>query len=255
MEPFQNEQEPVVESEQSPPGQEITNPLGMGVCSVDEIVDRVRAFRQMNSGSIRQRFILSREDIPDPENDKNFLLSRGDEIDLNQAKNLVKLLPPGYFIKTYQPDEGITIISDSLSQEGASLTMEIYNRIYGLGGGKYEAFIDVVDSFSEFLRLVQKALFPRLILVGSISADRLEMEHVHFIRAKKFDEFFRIMEVSDSRWKPAGFFSRIKQVKIPPSQATGRDKKKESAIVVPPMEYDEFQRSVIREYTKPYFFE
>ena len=73
---------------------------------------------------------------------------------------LKRAFKPTHTFKTFQPDEGIVILSDMSTPAGISLSMDLVTQIMNIGGGAYEAFIDRVDSFKELNTLLQKALFP-----------------------------------------------------------------------------------------------
>ena len=92
--------------------------------------------------------------------------------------------------------------------------MDIVTQIMNIGGGAYEGFIDRVDSFTDFLNLLKKALFPKLLIIGYIPPDRLESEKVNFVRAKRVDHYIRAIELTHSAMKPQPYFPKIKQVHI-----------------------------------------
>jgi hypothetical protein len=141
--------------------------------------------------------------------------------------------------KTFQPDEGIVIISDMASPEGVGLTMDIVTQIMNLGGGAYEGFIDRVDSFTDFINHLKKALFPKLIIIGYIPQERLQSEIINFVRVKRIDNYLRVLELTHSSLKPVGYFPKIKQI----------------AITDDPRSWGRFVVDIIREYTKPYLIE
>lgn len=214
------------------------NPLRIGICSLDELEEKIKSFRIMNQSALKKRYILSREQVLD-QNDQPILEKSG-EIDISRAKLLRRNFSGGHIFKSFQPDEGIVIISDMSSSEGISLGMDIVTQIMNIGGGAYEGFIDRVDSFADFLNLLKKALFPKLILIGYIPPDRLELEKVNYIRAKRVDHYIRTIEITHSLLKPQPYFPKSKQVEI-----TTEDPKSWARLII----------EIIREYTKPYFIE
>ena len=215
------------------------NPLRIGVCTLDELEEKIKAFRIMNQTALKKRYILSRENVSIPESGSS-ILQKSSEIDISRAKLLRRHFQGGFSLKTFQPDEGIVIISDMSGMEGISLSMDLVTQIMNLGGGAYEGFIDRVDSFSDFLNLLKKALFPKLVIIGYLPPERLEMERMNFIRAKKVDQYIRAMELTHSALKPKPYFPKLKQVAIDTED---------------PKSWARFIVEVIREYTKPYFTE
>lgn len=214
------------------------NPLRIGICTLDELEEKVRSFRIMNQSALKKRYILSREQVMSQSNDK--ILGKSEEIDISKAKLLRRNFSGGHTFKTFQPDEGIVIISDMGSMEGISLGMDIVTQIMNIGGGAYEGFIDRVDSFGDFLNLLKKALFPRLILIGYIPQDRLDHEKLNFIRSRRIDNYIRAIEITHTTIKPRPYFPQIKQVHINPE-----DSKSWGRLIV----------EIVREYTKHYFIE
>lgn len=214
------------------------NPLRIGICSLDELEEKVRAFRIMNQTALKKRYILSREQVFDQNTNK--ILNKSEEIDISKAKLLRRNFAGSTTFKTFQPDEGLVIISDMSSPEGISLGMDIVTQIMNIGGGAYEGFIDRVDSFGDFLNLLKKALFPRLILIGYIPPDRIDHEKINFIRARRVDNYIRAIEITHSIMKPKPYFPNIKQVMINPE-----DPKSWGRLIV----------EIVREYTKHYFIE
>lgn len=214
------------------------NPLRIGVCTLDELEEKVRAFRIMNQSALKKRYILSREQIIDQ--GQNKILNKSEEIDISKAKLMRRNFAGSKVFKTFQPDEGIVIISDMSSPEGISLGMDIVTQILNIGGGAYEGFIDRVDSFGDFLNLLKKALFPRLVLIGYIPPDRIDHEKINYIRAKRIDNYIRSIEITHTVVKPRAYFPKIKQVEITPE-----DSKSWGRLII----------EIVREYTKHYFIE
>lgn len=214
------------------------NPLRIGVCNLDELEEKVKAFRVMNQSALKKRYVLSREVITAPGG--QVVLQKSSEVDISRAKLLRRHFPNDVSFKTFQPDEGIVIISDMSSPEGISLSMDIVTQIMNIGGGAYEGFIDRVDSFTDFLNLLKKALFPKLVIIGYIPPDRLEMEKINFVRAKRVDHYIRAIELTHSTMKPQPYFPKIKQVHIDTAD---------------PKSWGRFIIEIVREYTKPYFIE
>lgn len=213
------------------------NILKIGYNSLYEIEEKVKAFRVMNQNAAKKRFIISRENIRD--NVGKILLQKASEIDLSATMLLRRKFKPDTVFKIFQPDEGIVIISDMTTMEGVTLTMDIVTQIMNLGGGAYEGFIDRVDSFTDFINHLKKALFPKLIIIGYIPKDRIQTEIINFVRVKRIDNYLRVLELTHSEYKPAGYFPKIKQV----------------AITEDPKSWGRFVVDIIREYTKPYLTE
>lgn len=214
------------------------NVLQIGFCSLDEIEERVKSFRMMNQNASKKRFIISREDIKDQSG--KMILSKAAEIDISAAKLLRRNFKGSHVFKTFQPDEGIVIISSMDSMEGVSFTMDIVTQIMNLGSGAYEGFIDRVDSFADFLNLLKKNLFPKLVIIGYIPKESLQNEMVNFVRLKKMDSYLRTIELTHSTFKPQSYFPKIKQVNI-----SSEDAKSWGRFVI----------EIIREYTRSYLVE
>ncbi|MCB1316735.1 MAG: hypothetical protein KDK34_21655 [Leptospiraceae bacterium] len=214
------------------------NPLRIGMCSLDELEEKIKAFRIMNQSALKKRYVLSREVVTVPGG--QVILQKSTEIDISRAKLLRRHFPGNHMFKSFQPDEGIVIISDMSSPEGISLSMDIVTQIMNIGGGAYEGFIDRVDSFTDFLNLLKKALFPKLIIIGYIPPERLEMEKINFVRARRVDHYIRAIELTHTQMKTQAYFPKIKQVQIDTSD---------------PRSWGRFIIEIVREYTKPYFVE
>ena len=214
------------------------NPLRIGMCSLDELEEKIKAFRIMNQSALKKRYILSRDVLKSPTGE--VILQKSSEIDISKAKLLRRHYQGDFSLKSFQPDEGIVIVSDMTNPEGIALSMDIVTQIMNLGGGAYEGFIDRVDSFTDFLNLLKKALFPKLMIIGYLPPDRLEMEKINFLRAKKVDTYIRALELTHDTMKPKPYFPKAKQVHIDTSD---------------PKSWGRFIIEVVREYTKPYFIE
>lgn len=214
------------------------NVLKIGFCTLDELEEKVKAFRVMNQNAVKKRYILAREPILDSNN--KVIIQKAQEIDVSAAKLLRRHYKGDHIIKTFQPDEGIVIISDMDTPEGISFTMDIVTQIMNLGGGAYEGFIDRVDSFNDFLELLKKNLFPKLIIVGYIPKEKLQNETINFVRIKKIDNYIRVVELTHTVFKPQPYFPKIKQIPISQND---------------PKSWGRFVIEIIREYTRPYFVE
>ena len=234
----ENEKEKENENEnESKPS--VDNPLRMGVCTLDELEERIKAFRVMNQSALKKRYIISREDVLIP-GTSDAILQRGMEIDISRAKLMRRHFQAGHIFKSFQPDEGIVIVSDMNKMEGIPLTMDVVTQIMNLGHGAYEGFIDRVDNFGDFLNLLKKALFPKLMLIGYLSPETLESEKLNFARIRRVDQYIRVIEITHNKFKPRPYFPRLKNIHIDTA-----DSKSWSRFVV----------EIIREYTKLYFVE
>lgn len=214
------------------------NPLRIGVCSLDELEEKVKAFRIMNQTALKKRYVLSREDIITSAGET--IVQKRSEVDISRAKLMRRHFQGDKILKTFQPDEGIVIISDMSTAEGIPLSMDLVTQVMNLGGGAYEAFIDRVDSFSDFLNLLKKALFPRLVIIGYLPGDRLDVEQMNFLRARKIDQYMRVIELTHTAFKPKPYFTKVKHIAIDISE---------------PKTWGRFIIELVREYTKPYFVE
>jgi len=215
------------------------NVLKIGFATLDEIEEKVKAFRVMNQNAIKKRYIISRDPIFEPGTAK-ILLQKAQEIDVSATKLLRRHFKGSDQFKVFQPDEGLVIISDMSTMEGVGFSMDIVTQIMNLGGGAYEGFIDRVDSFEDFIELLKKNLFPRLIIVGYVPKERLQNEIINFVKVKKIDNYLRAIELTHSLHKPGSYFPKIKQVLI--SQEDARS-------------WGRFVVEIVREYTRPYFVE
>lgn len=213
------------------------NILKIGFNTLSEIEEKVKSFRIMNQNAAKRRYIITRENIRD--NSQKIILPKAAEIDISATMLLRRQFKGDTIFKTFQPDEGIVIISDMATMEGVTLTMDIVTQIMNLGGGAYEGFIDRVDSFTDFINHLKKALFPKLIIIGYIPKERIQSEMINFVRVKRIDNYLRTLELTHSVHKPQGYFPKIKQVPI------NEDPKSWGRFVV----------EIVREYTKPYLIE
>ncbi|MBL8020185.1 MAG: hypothetical protein JNM27_11015 [Leptospirales bacterium] len=214
------------------------NPLRIGVCTLDELEEKVKAFRVMNQTALKKRFILCREEVATSTGE--IVVNKRSEIDISKAKLMRRHFQGDKVLKTFQPDEGIVIISDMSNPEGIPLSMDLVTQVMNLGGGTYEGFIDRVDSFADFLNLLKKALFPRLVIVGYLPSDRIDMETMNFARARKVDQYVRVIELTHTVFKPKPYFSKVKHIHIDTADART---------------WGRFIIEIVREYTKPYFVE
>ena len=212
----------------------------MGITGTEELEEKIKAFRTINASAIKKRFLLSRQELAIPGGDE-VLLEPGMEIDMPKAKQVRRHYHGSTPLKTYQPDEGIAVVSDLSSPEGAALTMQIMQYLSTLGGGRYEAFLDRTDTFSELLQLIKQSLFPRMVIIGYFPHDRLRMERLNMVRLRRYDTFIRFLEVTHSELKHSAGFPAIKQIRIDP--------------VDPDAGWDTFLNVVCREYKKPYYVE
>jgi hypothetical protein len=214
------------------------NILRIGVCTLDEIEEKVKSFRIMNQNASKKRYLVTRDNIRDASG--KMIIAKAAEIDISAAKLLRRSFKGDTIFKTFQPDEGILIISDMASMEGVSLTMDIVTQIMNLGGGAYENFIDRVDSFTDFIQTLKKTCFPKLIIIGYIPKEKIQSELINFVRVKRIDNYIRVLEVTHTILKPSKYFPKIKEVPISHED---------------PKSWGRFVLEIIREYTKPYLVE
>ena len=83
------------------------NPLRIGICNLDELEEKVKAFRVMNQSALKKRYVLSREVITAPGG--GVVLQKSAEIDISRAKLLRRHFGNEDSFKTFQPDEGIDL--------------------------------------------------------------------------------------------------------------------------------------------------
>ncbi len=214
------------------------NPLKIGICQLGELEERLKAFRLMNQTAVRKRYVLSREIVDTPSNVP--VLKKSVEIDVPTVKLLRRYFPIDREMKIFQPDEGIVILSDMSDPNGIALSMDLVTQILNIDGGAYEGFIERVDSFGEFLQLLKKVLFPRLVIIGYLSPSRLEMEKINFVRSRHMDQYLRMIEITHSVYKKEPYFPRVRQIHLDPDD---------------PYAWGRLIIEIIREYIRPYFSE
>lgn len=215
------------------------NPLRIGINTLDELEEKVKAFRIMNLSSLKKRFLLSRENVFIP-NTNQIILEKGKEIDIHKVKLLRKYYEGNHIFKTFQPDEGIVLISDMNTKESIPLSMEILTQLMRIGKGAYEGFIDRVENFEECLKLIKKTLFPKLMIVGYLSIDNLENEKLNLIRIRRMDQYIRILEVLHKKSKPIPYFPKLKNIFLDSDD---------------PKKFNRFILEIIQEYNKGYLVE
>ncbi len=215
------------------------NPLRIGINTLDELEEKIKAFRVMNLTSLKKRFILSREDVFIP-NTQEILLVKGKEIDINKVKLLRRYFEGNHIFKTFQPDEGIVLITDMNTKESIPFSMSLLTHIMSIGKGAYEGFIDRIDNFEECLKLIKKALFPKLMIIGYISIDNIENEKLNLIRIRRMDQYIRMIEVVHKKFKPIPYFPKLKTIYF-----NSEDQEK----------INQFILEVIQEYNKGYLVE
>ena len=214
------------------------NPLQIGTCILGTLEEKLKAFRIMNQNSIKKRYFLSRDIIKDPTG--KILLNKSSEIDIPTVKLLRRYYSSDQLLKVFQPDEGIAIISDMTHPIGISLTMDIVTQIMNIGGGTYEGFIERVDSFMDFLKLLKKVLFPKILIIGFIPEERLYTEKINFMRYQKVDPYISTVEITHSVYKKTPYFSKLSHIHIDAEDAHAW-----SRLVI----------EIINLYTKPYLVE
>jgi hypothetical protein len=136
-----------------------SNILRIGSSTLVELEEKVKALRTINLNVKKRRFIICREDIKLASGE--VIIPKGSDIDISKVMLLKRHFKPEHQIKTFQPDEGIVLVSDMSTPVGIQFSMDLVTQVMNIGGGAYEAFIDRVDSFKEFAALYNKALFPK----------------------------------------------------------------------------------------------
>lgn len=215
------------------------NPLRIGINTLDELEEKVKAFRIMNLSSLKKRFLLSRENIYIPNSDQ-IIIEKGKEIDIHKVKLLRKYYEGNHIFKTFQPDEGIVLISDMNSKESIPLSMDILTQLMRIGKGAYEGFIDRVENFEECLKLIKKTLFPKLMIIGYLNIDNLENEKLNLIRIRRMDQYIRIIEVLHKKIKPIPYFPKLKNIFLDIDESK---------------KFNRFILEIIQEYNKGYLVE
>lgn len=218
--------------------EDLQNPLRMGIASVDELEEISRAYRLLNKECLKKRYIISRENVLNDQ--EKAIIMKGSDIEIDRVKELKKKYTGQHVLKIFQPDEGICIVCDKTEANARELERRIYHHLMRLGGGTYEGFYDRVGSLYDFLNMFIKALFPKLVIIGSIPYDLLEMERINLNRVQRLDPYIRFIEIGHYELKPFPLFKGVKYFKI-------ENEDEEN--------WSEFLREVIREYTKPYFVE
>ena len=215
------------------------NVLKIGISSLNEVEEKVKAFRGINPNVKKKRYILSREEIRSPEGEQ--ILKKAQEIDIVKVKLLRRLFKGSRIFKTFQPDEGILLVSDMNSTKGINFSIDLTAQVMNIGGGSYEGFVDRVDNFTEMYKLLQKTLFPKLVIVGYLAEDQLEKQRAMQSVISKEDPYIRFLEITHKQLKPSpAFQGRMRNVQISSEE---RDS------------WKTFISEVIKAYTKPYLTE
>ena len=215
-----------------------SNVLGLGISTLEEMEEKIKAFQSINLNTSRRRYILSREDIYDSYG--KLILRKAEEIDLSKAKLLGRHFKSNHVMKIFQPDEGITVMTNMNNKSAVQFSIDLLMQIVNIEQGAYEAFIDRVNSFKEMKELFSKALFPKLIIVGYLDEKNLDKEREYFNEIHRADPYIRFLEVKHTVFKAESVFSRMRQSTIVP-----KDKNS----------WKKFILDVIREYKKPYLIE
>ncbi|MDH5655325.1 MAG: hypothetical protein OEZ34_05425 [Spirochaetia bacterium] len=214
------------------------NPLRIGIASLQELEEMMKSYRIMNHSCLKRRYIMSRENVEDEEG--KVFLEKGDDITSIHLKKMRRKERGHVISKIFLPDEGIVTVSDQITQEGKHLEQMIYHHLMRLGNKAYEAFVDRIGSIHDFLNLFTSSLFPKLILIGVVQTDLLEMERINVKRIQRLDPYLRFIEITHYQLKPFAVFQDVKNIHI--SQETEE-------------EWDRILNEIIIEYTKPYFVE
>jgi len=159
------------------------NVLKIGLSTLGEIEEKVKAFRIINPASYQKRFIVAAQEIKDKEG--NILIAKGEAIDLAKVIMMRRFFAVGDVFKTYQPDVAIALVTEMNSPEGIKLSMDLVTNIMNIGRGLYQTMIERIDSLADLNTMLQgKKLFPRLIIIGHIPVEKLahEMEMFKIIR-------------------------------------------------------------------------
>ncbi|MCS6971610.1 MAG: hypothetical protein N2Z22_06045 [Turneriella sp.] len=217
-----------------------SNILRIGSSTLDELEEKVKALRTINLNVKKRRYIVAREDIKLPSGE--VIIAKGSDIDISKVKLLRRYFKGDHIVKTFQPDEGIVLISDMSTPMGIQFSMDLVTQVMNIGGGAYEAFIDRVDSFKEFVNLYNKALFPKLAVVGYIpmQVERVKEELAFYHLIVRTDPYIRMLEILHKQIKPQPLIPRIRNLMIVPED---RDS------------WKRFILEIITEYTKPYSIE
>lgn len=217
-----------------------SNILRIGSSTLVELEEKVKALRTINLNVKKRRFIICREDIKLASGE--VMIPKGSDIDISKVMLLKRHFKPEHQIKTFQPDEGIVLVSDMSTPVGIQFSMDLVTQVMNIGGGAYEAFIDRVDSFKEFAALYNKALFPKLAIVGYIpmQPERLKEELAFYQLIARTDPYIRMLEIMHTVIKPQPLIPRMRNLTINPED---RDS------------WKRFILEIITEYTKAYSLE
>ena len=217
-----------------------SNILRIGSSTLVELEEKVKALRTINLNVKKRRFIITREDIKVASGD--VIIPKGSDLDISKVMLLKRHFKPDHQIKTFQPDEGIVLVSDMSTPVGIQFSMDLVTQVMNIGGGAYEAFIDRVDSFKEFAALYNKALFPKLAVVGYIppQVERVKEELAFYQLITRTDPYIRMIEIMHTQIKPNPIIPRMRSLAINPED---RDS------------WKRFILEIITEYTKAYSIE
>jgi hypothetical protein len=217
-----------------------SNILRIGSSTLAELEEKVKALRTINLNVKKRRFVIAREDIKLPSGE--VLVPKGSDIDISKVMLLKRHFKSDHVVKTFQPDEGIVLVSDMSTPVGIQFSMDLVTQVMNIGGGAYEAFIDRVDSFKEFAALYNKALFPKLAIVGYIpmQPERIKEELAFYQLITRTDPYIRMLEILHSQIKPQPIIPRVRNIVISPED---RDS------------WKRFILEIIAEYTKAYSIE
>jgi hypothetical protein len=211
------------------------NPLRIGICSLYDLEERLKAFRLMNRKGLKKRYVLSREEVRSPEGE--LLLQKGQDIEIADIKRIKEKVHGSRNIKIYQPDEGIALVSDATQNEGIRMTNTILFQLQSVIGN-YSGYLDRIDSMYELLNFFRGSFFPKIILIGYMRSGMIEAEYTNLLRIHKMDGYLKFLEILHLRHKPFPYFPEIKNVTILEDTEEGGEN---------------FRLELIREYTKPYF--
>jgi len=217
-----------------------SNILRIGSSTLVELEEKVKALRTINLNVKKRRFIICREDIKLASGE--VIIPKGSDIDISKVMLLKRHFKPEHQIRTFQPDEGIVLVSDMSTPVGIQFSMDLVTQVMNIGGGAYEAFIDRVDSFKEFAALYNKALFPKLAVVGYIppQPERIKEELAFYQLIARTDPYIRMLEIMHTQIKPNPIVPRMRSLAINPED---RDS------------WKRFILEIITEYTKAYSIE
>ena len=216
--------------------EQASNVLRVGISTLDEIEEKIKAFRIMNRDTRQKRYLISRENVYN--SNHKLILKKTDDIDVVKAKLLRRSFRGSHVFKTFQPDEGIVVVSDASSPKSSNFSNDLIKQVRTVGQGLYDAFIDRVDNFHQLHQFFQKTLFPRLVIVGYLPPETLEQQKVICNNViLREDPHIRCLEVVHSDLKPIPILSEVKQVHISTQDAKS---------------WQKLIQEIIREYKKPY---